>query len=76
MLQFSSKPKKKDSSFIESKVDVNVCTRSGRVSYTPCLVNVFIYILYFHMHVHYHVFVFIYIVNNYVCTLIYPERGR
>ena len=31
MLQFSSKPKKKDSSFIESKVDVNVCARSGRV---------------------------------------------
>ena len=35
MLQFSSKPKKKDSSFIESKVDVNVCTRSGRVVKRP-----------------------------------------
>ena len=35
MLQFSSKPKKTDSSFIESKVDVNVCTRSGRVVKRP-----------------------------------------
>ena len=35
MFQFSSIPKKKDSIFVESKVDVNVCTRSGRVVKRP-----------------------------------------
>ena len=35
MSQFSSKPKNKDSSFVENKVDVNVCTRSGRVVKNP-----------------------------------------